>query len=65
MFQLVHHVVERPDLRTPFFAQVRGFKKVVAVHVGDDDRVDGLESAVLAQTLQRRIQELLVEQSAI
>ena len=65
MLHFRDHVIERPDLGTPLHAQVRRFQEMIAVHVRNDDRVDGLESEVIAQTIQRSVEELLVEQAAV
>ena len=66
VLHLVDHAVEGPDLRAPFLPQVRRFQEMVAMHVRDDDGVDGFQAEVLAQFPARAVvEELLVQQAAI
>src|SRR5206468_6562324 len=67
-FRVLHfrnHVFERPNLCAPLRTQMRCLEEMIAVHVRNDDRVDGLESEVLSQTIQRSVEELLIEQPAV
>ncbi len=59
------HAVQRPELRAPFFPQVRRLQKVIAVHVGDHHRVNLVQPGARPQPLQRLVQKTDLEQAAV
>src|SRR5215471_17125174 len=65
MFHFVDHVFKRPNFGAPFLTQMRGFQEMIAVHVGDDDGVDGFQAEVLSHAVERGIKEVLVQEAAV
>ena len=63
--QQIDHPLVRPDFVAPRLPHILVVEEVIAMHVGDEDRVDGLDAEPLAGRVEHAIEMLAIEEAAV